>query len=267
MIKVARLAAIVSCTVVGYLLLLVLAGAMLGDCVKRRVRDRIAESLQAEVTIGDASLSLVRGRIELEDIHIVGRRGGTVDIAVRRIDADLAPLGWALIDGDPRTVAVRGVDMTLSGRGMFEMRRPEARPLDVERFELEDVHLAVMPTTLLPELGRIDIGVQRARTGPVELRTGVSWIFKLEELAATAELPGSISVAVGYAEQELSLGGAAFGSRPMRLRFVLPEVDPDQFEIAQLGKLAKQLAKQLVKQAAGDWFEREVEDRLEQLAP
>ena len=256
-----RLAVIASCSLAGYLLILIIAGFLLGNCIKARVRARLAESLQADVTIADASVSLLRGKVELRGIRIVGQRGGTVDITIDRVDAGLAPLGWALINGDPRTVSVRGVDMLLSGRGVLTMRKP-ARALEVDRFELEDVRIAIMPTTLLPRLGRIDLVIDRAVTDGVALRTGVSWVFALRELVATASLPGDIDISVGYADQRLSLGGASLGSRPISFDFVLPEVAADKFEVAQLVDLAKQLAKQLVKEAAGDWFDREIKERL-----
>ncbi len=261
-----RIALIASGSVAGYLLILIVAGFLLGNCVKARVRARLAESLQADVTIADASVNLLLGKVELRGIKIVGQRGGTVDITVDRVDAGIAPLGWALVDGNPRTVAVRGVDMTLSGRGALTMRKPEARSLDIDRFELEDVRIAIMPTTLLPRLGRIDLTIDRAVTDGVALRTGVSWVFALRELVATAALPGDIAVSVGYRDQRLSLGGESLGSRPISFDFILPEVADDKFEVAQLASLAKQLAKQLVKQAAGDWFDRQIKERLRRAA-
>jgi hypothetical protein len=260
-----RILVIAAGVVAGYLLLLVLVGLVLGGYVKKKVRARLAGSLEADVEIEDASVSLLRGKVTLRGIKIERHRGGTIVIEVDRVDAGIAPLGWAIVNSDPRRVAVRGVNMTLSGRGALALRERDAEPLRVREFLLEDVNIAVMPTTILPKLGRVEMRVARGRTGPVVLGSGVSWIFELRELDASAGLPGNVDVRVGYADEKLSLGGGFFGSRQVTVGFELPEPDPDAFEVEQLVQLAKKLARTVIKDMAKDWFDREVKDRVKDL--
>jgi len=251
--------------VAGYLLLLVLVGFVLDGYVQRKVRDRLSDSLQADVEIGEASVSLLRGKVSLRGLKIERNRGGTILIEVDSVDANIARLGWSMFDNEPRSVAVRGMRITLSGRGAWALRDRESEPMRVRELLIEDATVSIMPTTLLPNLGRLDLRVERARTGPVVLGSGVSWIFELEELDASADLAGHVNLGVGFADEELTLTGGLFGSRAITVGFTLPEPDPNALEGRQLLQLAKQLAKALVTDVAKGWFDRQIRDRFKDL--
>ncbi len=251
--------------VAGYLLLLVLAGFVLDGYVAGKIEARLAGSLRADVDVSDVSISLLRGKVSLRGLTIERRTGGTILIRVESVDAGIAPLGWSIFDREARTVTARGVDMTLSGRGALALHQREKTPIHVRELVLEDVNMAVMPTALLPRLGRIELRVDRARTGPVVLGSGVSWLFELRELRATADLAGHADIGVAFADDRLSLSGGLFGSRSVSFGFELPDPDPDAFEGAQLLSLAKELTKSLAKELATGWFDREITSRFEDL--
>jgi len=258
-----RLLVIAAGLVGGYLLLLLVLGFALQGCVKDRVARRLASSLDAEVTIDDCSLGLIRGRIELRGLHIHRQRGGDVTIEVAGVDADMAALGWMVFDRDPDRVAVHGATLTLSGRGALALRESHIEPVHVGELVVDDAKLSLSPTLLLPNLGQVDIAIDHARTGPFTLRSGVSWVFALRELDARAELPGGVSGSVGYRNRRLRVGGGVFGSAGLEVDFELPEPDPHQLEVAQLEELAKRLARALIGGAARDWIERKVGDALD----
>jgi len=240
-------------------------GFVLDGYVARKIRERLAGSLRAKVDIADASVSLLRGKVALRGLTIERRRGGTVLIEIDSVDAGIAPLGWVLFDRDARRVTVRGVRMTLSGRGALALHERERRPIRARELVLEDVTLAVMPTALLPNLGRLELRVDRARTGPVVLGSGVSWLFELRELDATADLAGHANIGVAFSSDRLTLRGGLFGSRSVTVGFELPDPDPDAYEGEQLLQLAKSLAKSLARELTVGWFDREVTDRVKDL--
>jgi hypothetical protein len=97
------------------------------------------------------------------------------------------------------------------------------------------------------------------------MHSGVSWVFALRELAASASLPGGLDGTIGYRDDRLSIGGGMFGSSTLEVDFVMPKPDPSQLEIAQLAELAKKLGRALVEDAARDWLERNAKDKLKQM--
>ncbi|HTM19091.1 MAG TPA: hypothetical protein VL172_01235, partial [Kofleriaceae bacterium] len=114
---------------------------------------------------------------------------------------------------------------------------------------IEDARISLSPTLLLPTLGKVDLVIERARTTGFTQRSAVSWVFALRELAARAELPGGLAGSVGYRDRHLSIGGAGPGAFTLEADFDLPRPDPTQLEIAQLGDLARSLARTLVTDA------------------
>lgn len=245
---------------VSYVLLLVVLGFAVQGCVSDRMRARLAESLDADVTIESTSVSLLRGTVELRGIHIVRERGGHLELTIDRLEADMASWGWMAFDRDPRAVRVRGAALSISGAGALASREHEHRPVRVGSIDIRDATITLMPTAHLPTLGRVELAIAHAHTGPVTLTTGVSWVFALEALAATARLPGDVSVAVGYAGQQLSVGAGLFGSDPIAVEFPIPKPDPATLEVAQLAELAKALGKAVLKEGARDWLRRKLSD-------
>ncbi len=260
-----RLLLIAASALGGYLLLLLVLGWVLSGCVEDRVRERLERSLDAEVDIDDLSVGLIRGRFELRGLHIHRERGGALDIRVDSVDADVAGLGWVLLDRDVDRVVVRGVTMELSAAGALTSRDPTREPMHIGELIIEDARLSLSPTALLPALGRVDIAIDHARTGPFTQRNGASWVFALRELVARVDLPGGVGGSFGYRDGRLSIGGGLLGAAPLELEFALPEPDPEQLEPGQLAALARSLARALLQGAAVDWLERTARDRLDRL--
>jgi hypothetical protein len=118
-----------------WLVLLAILGAALGARQERNTRERVAESLQSTVTLGDVDLALVRGRLRIEQLAI--KRDdliGHMAIDVGAVRCELAPLGFALFDRDCRELAVRGVKLEVSSAGLFKFQRPpKAAPVHADR--------------------------------------------------------------------------------------------------------------------------------------
>jgi hypothetical protein len=237
-----------------YLGFLALGGLVLRGCVEEGARARIAEALDAEVTIGSTSFSVWRGRVELEDVVAVRRHGGTVELRVDAIEAELAGWGRVLIDRDVDRALVHGARMSLSARGLAAVARRERTPLEIGELVVEDATFAVMPTALLPALGRAEAVVARAVARPAQLTGGLSWLDGLVELDATLSAPAGVALATRYRPGSLALSGSWFGSRPITIPFQIPDLDPADDEIAQLralvGEVVRAAGRGVVQQAA-----------------
>ncbi|HEY8145002.1 MAG TPA: hypothetical protein VIG06_20120, partial [Kofleriaceae bacterium] len=131
--------------------------------------------------------------------------------------------------------------------------RKDSQPLEVGELVLEDVSVAVMPTALLPGLGRVEAKLARAVARPANLTGGLSWLDGLAELDATFKAPGGVAVTTRYAPGSLALSGSWFGSKPITLPFEIPDLDPDAYEIEQLRVLVTEVLR-----AAGRGLVREV---------
>src|SRR5689334_17234708 len=107
---VKRAAIVIAGVLVGWLLLLLVLGVALGSRQERKTKERLAESLQAEVTIEDSDLALIRGRWELDKLTLRHDDAlGRLALDVGGVSCELAPLGWALVDRDCSELAVSGV--------------------------------------------------------------------------------------------------------------------------------------------------------------
>jgi hypothetical protein len=261
--KIAKVAAGVA---VVYFVVLVAGGLFGGGCVKRRLTERLAKTLDAEVSIGDVSLSLVRGRVELRDLVIERKTGAHMRIEIDQIVADTAPLGWMLFDREARDVLVRDADISLSAAGAVALRNVKAPVMKIRKLRLDDVRLHVAPTALMPVLGAVDVTIDSATTAPVEVRSALSWIFAIRELQAKLDAPGGVSVGVGYGAKMLKVDGSLFGSTPLAVPFELPVPDPTALELAQLRDVATRLATALGKQTVENWLKEQV-DRVKELIP
>lgn len=246
----------------GYLAVLLIAGWLVPGCVAERMKRRLAASLDAEVEIGDVDLDLLGGNIIVRDLHIVRDRGA-VDITIDRADATIASFGRVIYDRDLGAVAVRGAEVTLTGAGAVGLRGGEraAEPVSMQSLRLTEVTIVVTPTALMPRLGRVEVQLERAVTGPLELRNAMSWVHALEELRAVVDVGGA-SGAVDYGAGELSVGAGLFGSRPITVPFRLPRPEPEALELAQLKSVAAALARALGPAAARRWLGRELLERL-----
>jgi hypothetical protein len=249
-----------------YLLLLVGLGVAVRGCVAERVEQRMAEALDAEVKVGSTSLNLLSGSIELRDIRVERHSGGHVAIHIERIAVDVAPLGWVAFDRDPEHVDVRRVRMSVDVPGVLTLpEQPERTPVHTGGMYLEDVMLEMRVIDWLPGLGRVEMAIDRARTGPVALQGSLDWVFAVRELNASAELPGPVDVTIGYAEGMLGLGGGLFGRRPVSVPFDLPVPPPDAPEAEKIRILVNAMIKAVGYEASKRWLEYKAREKLREL--
>lgn len=254
-----RRVAIVSVCLVGlWLIALAILGVVFGGRQDRITRERIGGSLQAQVAIGSCDLALVRGRLSLDNLAI--RRDdvvGHLAIDVQAVRCELAPLGWALVDRDCRELAVRGVRFEVSSSALFKLPRPSSEPIRADRVVIDDAVLVFLPSAFAPNLGRIEIAIEHAVTGPTVMRTPLSWLFSVQELSARFSLPAGITLHVLYRDGILTAAGSLFGGRPVEIPVQLPvaEAAHDAHEEMQLLlATGKDIAERLVAKRASDWL-------------
>jgi hypothetical protein len=229
---------------------------------ERRLRERIAqrmgESLQASATIERGDLALIRGSLELSGIAV--RRDdvvGHIAITVPSLTCALPPLGLALIHSDCRDLALRDARFELSSAALFKLPRPKRPPLHVDRITIDGARLELLPSAIVPDLGRITIAIAHADAGATTFKTPLSWLFALRELRATVELPAGITLSLTYDRGELRVAGGMFGATPIALPVALPVVDISDDPRAELAKLvdfAKDVAARLVTRKAESWL-------------
>src|SRR5690349_2382752 len=227
----------------GYLVFLALGGVLLRGCAEDRAADKLARALDAKVTIGSSSLSVWRGHIVLEDVVVTRERGGKLDLRIDEVDADLAAWGWMAFDRSVDDAVVRGARMTVSARGLAAAAGREREPSDlmIEHLRIEDAEMALMPTALLPGLGRVEVRVASARASNVTVSSAVSWMAGMTALDAGVKLPAGIDVGAAYADGGLVVKGSLFGSAPLAIPLEMPTLDPRAYEVDQLRALAKAL--------------------------
>jgi len=241
-----------------WLAVLLVADAALEGRTRRRIADRLADSLQADATIDHGDLALVRGAIDLEGMAV--RRDdliGHLAIAVAGLRCELRPLGLALVDRDCRDLTVRGTRLEVSTAALFKLKRPKRPPLHVLHVVLDDARLEFSPSAFLPGLGRVAIAIEHAEAGETIFKTPLSWLFALRALRATLELPAGITLQLTYDHGELRVTGGIFGTTPVALPIALPVADladDPRAEIAKLIDFGKDLAERLVTRKAEDWL-------------
>jgi hypothetical protein len=236
---------------------LVVGGLVGGGVVRDRVATRLADSLRAEVTIRDARLALIRGRVELSGMAIRRTDVGTLRLDIAAIRCELLPLGGALIDRECRDLVVEGVRLEASAAAVFQIPRPKRTPLRARHVEITDAQLEFAPSAFVPGLGRIAIRLEHVTAGPTTFKTPMSWMFAMTELRARLELPAGVVVVLTYANGMLTASGALFGSSPVILPFALPvaaAADDARAEIATLIAAWREVAQALVARKAQDWL-------------
>ena len=222
------------------------------------IADRIAESLQAEATIDRGDLALLRGAFDFEGLAV--RRDdliGHLALTVASLRCELRPLGLALVDRDCRELAVRGTRLEISTAALLRLKRPKRSPLHARHVVIEDARLELSPSALRPNLGRVAITIEHAEAGETIFKTPLSWLFALQALRATIELPAGITLQLAYDHGELAVAGGIFGATPVALPIALPVADladDPRAEIAKLIDFGKDLAERLVTRKAEDWL-------------
>lgn len=243
-----------------------LGGLIVGDAalepgVRDRVASRIAESLQAQATVADGDLALVRGGFDLDGL--AARRDdavGHLALAVARLDCELAPLGAALIDRHCRALGLAGLRLEVSTTQMFRLAHPKRPPLRAEQLAIFDARLELAAGAIAPGLGRVTIAVERAEAGETVFKTPLSWLLALHQLRATIELPpesGGMTLRLAYQAGELQVSGGVFGPAPIALAIALPLADPAEeprAETARLIAFGKDVAERLIARKAAAWL-------------
>lgn len=240
-----------------WIVLLLVLGSVFGERRAQAVSDRIGQTLGATSSIREHDLGLLRGRLELE--HLEARRDdliGKLSLDVGSIRCELWPFGGALIDSSCRELAIAEVRLELSTFALFKLKKPTRPPIRAQRVTIENATIVFSPAAVSPSLGRIALTIDRATAGPTVLKTPLSWLFSLETLTATLELPFG-TIRIDYADGQLRAGGAVFGKTPVTLRFQMPRSDPTEdakSELQRLVKIGKELGGELVEQKARDFL-------------
>jgi len=244
---------------VAWFTLLVILSVALTGRQERHTRERLAESLQATVTLGDLDLALVRGQMTIDALSIKRDDAiGHLAIDVDGVRCELPPLGLALLHRDCNELNVRGLRLEVSTSALFKLERPKkTRPIHADRMTIENATLVFLPSAFLPSLGRIEITIERAVSGSTVLRTPISWLFSLQELKARFTLPAGITLHLGYKNGLLTAAGSVFGSAPVELPLQIPlaQTAKDAHDEMQLlVQLGRQIAERLVAKRAEDWL-------------
>ena len=252
--KVARIAVGV---IALWIVFLLVFGAAYGGRAGERVAKRIGDSMLATATVDDARLSMLRGWLELDGLHVRKDDLGLLSIDVGHVDCDLLPMGLSLIDRSCGDLIVDHVRLVMTSAAVLQLKRPKRKPLHVDRVEIRDAVLTFSPSAFLPELGRIEIRVDYVEAGPTTFKTPLSWMFSMRELRATLDLPADIVVKLAYKNGAFTVQGSIFGSAPVTLPVSLPtanSADDAKGEIAKLITFAKQLAEDLLETRAKNWL-------------
>jgi hypothetical protein len=224
------------------------------SCVAERMRARLAESLDAQVTLADLDLALVRGAVALEGLAIEREHDGHLHVGVDRIDAGIAPLGAYLWDRDLGHVHVDGVEVEVTGWGVLRIKPPKRPPVHVASLEVDDARMVFAAASWAPAWARFGVVIDHAESGATILRTPLSWVFALERLDAHLEVPGAAPVALHYQDGRLEASGSLFGADPVSIPVVLPAPEPGH-EGQQLVALGKDVAERLALARASGWLD------------
>jgi hypothetical protein len=241
---------------------LVVLSFAIGGRQERQTRERLAESLQATVTIGDVDLALVRGRMTIDRLAI--RRDdvvGHLAIDVGSVRCELLPLGLAMFDRGCTELVIRGPRLEVSTAALFRVKAPKRTPIRADRIVIDDAQLVFLPSAFAPSLGRIEISIDHAVAGPTVMRTPLSWLFALEELRARFALPAGITLQLDYQAGRLTVAGSLLGSTPVTLPVQLPAASSardGQEEMTLLVDSAKEIAERVVAKRAEDWLRKKL---------
>ena len=238
---------------------LLILGYVLGSRQERGTEERLAESLRATTTIETSDLALIRGRWQFEQLAV--RRDdevGHLALDVAQVRCELGPLGWALVDRDCSELALRGITLEVSSIALFKVPRPKHRPLHVDRLLIDQGVFVFLPSALTPSLGRLEVTIEHAESGPTIVRTPMSWVFSLRELRAKV-VRGDITLHVTYKGGELTIAGSMFGSAPLVVRITLPNATTAK-DARDETALLVQFGKDVAQQLAAEWLKRKLQE-------
>jgi hypothetical protein len=241
-----------------WLVVLVVLGLTHAERTGRQVADRFGDSLQGSATFTGADLSLVRGALDLEGLAV--RREdvlGKLSLGVAGVSCDLPPLGLALVDRECGELLIDGMRLEVSALALLRPRKAKRPPMRAERVVIRDAVLSFGPSAFTPNLGRVQIRVERAVAGPTRFRTPLSWLFALEELRASFDLPAGLVIHLVYRGGMMSAAGSLLGSEPVEIPVELPvreAADDGQAEMKRLVEFGKRTAEELVAHRVKEWL-------------
>jgi len=237
-----------------WLLGLLVAGFAARGCVKRRAERRLRASMQAEVSIGAVELSLLRGRLGFDRLHLERRGRGLLRIDIAHAETAVWPLGLVVVQPGLGALSARDVDLEITALAALDLGGGRRAPLRFDRLELTRLRLALEATSVLPGLARVNLAIDHVVVGPTTLRTPLSWVFGLRELRAHLELSTGGTAELDYrGDGKLRITGPLFGPRTLVIDFVIPALDPEH-ELEQLAALARKVGAELARQAGKGWL-------------
>ncbi|HWO22127.1 MAG TPA: hypothetical protein VNO30_25365 [Kofleriaceae bacterium] len=248
-----------------WLVVLVVLGFTHAARTGRQVADRFGDSLQGSATFTGADLSLVRGALDLQDLAV--RRDdvlGKLSLDVAGVSCDLPPLGLALVDRDCSELSIDGMRLEVSALALLRPRKGKRPPMRADRVVIRDAVLGFGASAFAPNLGRVQIRVERAVAGPTRFRTPLSWLFALRELRASFDLPAGLTVHLVYRGGMMSAAGSLFGSEPVEIPVSLPvreAADDGAAELRRLVEFGKRVAEELVARRAQEWLRSKLPGR------
>jgi hypothetical protein len=253
-----RVVQIVAGVVAAWIAVLLVLGETHGGRTARKVSERLGDSLQGTATFADADLALVRGGLSLERLTVKRDDAvGKLSLEVADVSCDLPPLGLALVDRECGELLVGGMRLEVSALALLRLEKVKRPPTRAQRVVIRDAVLGFAPSAFLPGLGRVQVRIERAVSGPTRFRTPLSWIFALQQLRASFELPAGLAVHLVYRGGVMMASGSVFGAGPVEIPVALPVRDAaedGQAELKRLVEFGRGLAEQLLARGAGEWL-------------
>ncbi|MDB4961709.1 MAG: hypothetical protein JWP01_1708 [Myxococcales bacterium] len=240
-----------------WIVVLAIVGSLYGGRAGARVATRLADKLDAQVTIDSTNLALVRGDLQMSGFKIRKDHLGKLEIDIGEIDCDLRPLGLLLFDRTCTDLVIDKVRFSATSVSVFQFNKSKRTPTRAAHVVIRDAMLTFSPSAFLPELGKIEIKVDYVEAGETTFKTPMSWMFSMKEMRATLDLPASIVIKLHYKDGMLTASGGIFGSSPVTLPISIPvadSADDSKAEVAKIVAFARDLAKKLVAQRAEDWL-------------
>jgi hypothetical protein len=256
--RIVKLVGVLACVWIAVLFTL---GFVLAGRAADRVAERLGASLQAPATIDSAQLGLVRGYFTAE--RLVVRRDdvvGKLSLEVGEVDCDLPPLGLALVDRTCGELAVSNMRLDVSTVALFRIHKP-SEPFVADHVTIDNAELVFSPSAFLPSMGRVHVQVEHAEAGATTFKTPLSFLFALEQLRASFELPAGVTVRLAYDDGKLVVSSSVLGSKPLTVPVRLPtrdDADDAAAEIEKLVTFGKQLAERILTTRAADWLEKKL---------
>ena len=234
-----------------YPIILIVLGYGLAGVIEERVVGRLGYALGAdEVSISNVSVSLIRGRIELEGIHAERSGVGMATVDIGTLTVDVGSMGRVLLDDEVLAVDVADAHLQLSAVGAATLRQSDGPPLRVGELSMRDSSVTLVATSLFPSVGKAKLVVNHAHANELVMNNAMSWLYKTDTLDADLQTPGDMKFGLTYADEKMSVNGSILGSKPVTIPFSWPIPDPRDLEIQQIMDLATLLTKKIAREYA-----------------